>query len=187
MRVSAILTLEGTFNYKVVFEPLDLSQNDTVCRFGEVQVLVYSPHLDRLKGSRVDFIEGTGFVVENPNASNKEMVGRLEYEHELKRFGLLYHEYAASHGKGPLGLKDFEKDRDRFPRVYANVQAGNFVVAWDVALRSSAEEGHKYWLGYEIGVPQNGGIVLLGDGAVEMVTKEQFEKLLAFTNGLTDK
>jgi hypothetical protein len=103
-----------------------------------------------------------------------------EYRRELQAFAAAYHTYADSQALSPANLDDLRPYWHTFPQVREDIQAGQFIVFFDVALEKTAEENDRYVLGYEADVPEHGGLVLLGGGSVRRVTPEEFAKLRRF-------
>jgi hypothetical protein len=106
--------------------------------------------------------------------------GDPEYVKQLRAFAAAYHGYAESTRMTPTSLDDLKKDWGSFPLVRRDIESGQFVVAWGVSLERSAADNDQYVLGYEVDVPQNGGLVLLGGGTVREVNAEQFAQLGRF-------
>jgi hypothetical protein len=84
----------------------------------------------------------------------------------------LYWSYQKAEGKPPTRLADFDKFKLTFPRGYRAVQNGDIVVLWGAEPRDQAP------LAYEKGTPENGGLVLFGDGNNKKVTAEEFKVLV---------
>jgi hypothetical protein len=103
-----------------------------------------------------------------------------EYMNQLRAFAKAYHSYADSTKMSPATLADLKPDWAAFPRVREDIESDQFVVAWGVSLERSAAENDRYVLGYEVDVPQNGGLVLLGGGTVRQVSAEEFAQLGRF-------
>jgi Fe-S cluster assembly iron-binding protein IscA len=186
LRVSARITPDGELNHEVSFQPFLAPTDDIECEFDGVKVIVSNGNVRRLRGSRIDYgTEGErrGFIVNNPNASNKELKQQLLFERQLMGFGLAYHTYAASHGHGPRRLQELEAEPDRFgfPLVSAQISDGKFIVAWGAVFRGTDVDNHKCWLGYQAQVPHEGGTVLRGDGWPEIMTADQFRQLKQLT------
>src|SRR5262249_17197472 len=85
-----------------------------------------------------------------------------EYEKQLRAFAAAYHSHVASRRMAPTELNDLKGFWGTFPRVREDMSAGQFIVVWGASVEQSAAENDKYVLGYEVGTPENGGIVLLG-------------------------
>jgi hypothetical protein len=103
-----------------------------------------------------------------------------EYEQQLKALGIAYHSFAAQYRLSPVDVENLQGSRHQFPRVYDDVVAGRFIVAWAAELGQTAAENDQYVLGYEANVPQEGGLVLLGGGTVRHMSPEEFAKLRRF-------
>src|SRR5215470_11589076 len=106
--------------------------------------------------------------------------GDPEYVKQLRAFAAAYHGYAESTRMAPTSLDDLKKDWASFPLVRRDIESGQFVVAWGASLERSAAENDQYVLGYDVDVPQNGGLVLLGGGTVRELNAEQFAQLGRF-------
>jgi hypothetical protein len=103
-----------------------------------------------------------------------------EYQKQLRAFAAAYHAYYDSTRVSPGSLDDLKKDWATFPQLRSDIQSGLFVVFWGVSLEQSAAENDRFVLGYEVDVPQNGGLVLLGGGTVRQVSADEFAQLGRF-------
>ena len=103
-----------------------------------------------------------------------------EYVNQLRAFANAYHSYAESTKISPTTIADLKPDWANFPRVREDIESGQFIVEWGVSLERSATENDKHVLGYEVDVPQNGGLVLLGGGTVRHITAEEYAQLGRF-------
>src|SRR5438552_3886299 len=71
------------------------------------------------------------------------------------------YKYRATEGKpAPTKLTDLDENEAALPNCYPNLQNGEYVLFWGVGLAA----GSDAVLGYEKGVPQSGGLVLLQNG-----------------------
>src|SRR5262245_32983925 len=95
-----------------------------------------------------------------------------EYERQLRAFADAYHTYAAQNNTAPAEAGSLYGLRVSFPQVYKDIEAGRFVVVWSAELEQTAPENDKYVLGYEVSVPQEGGLVVLGGGTVRQMSAE---------------
>src|SRR5262245_56798676 len=93
---------------------------------------------------------------------------------EVHSFGMAYHFYNAEKDRPPQQVEDLEAQSSEVPTLYKQIQQGEFIVVWNAALCPDGNENDKYVLGYEKGVPDSGGYVLLGGGFVTRMTPEQF-------------
>jgi hypothetical protein len=103
-----------------------------------------------------------------------------EYEQQLKAFADAYHTYAAQNRMSPGGLAALKSSWGNYARVYDDIVAGQFIIIWNAELERTAAENDKYVLGYEAGVPEQGGLVLLGGGSVRRMSAEEFGQLKRF-------
>lgn len=107
--------------------------------------------------------------------TTRETLARLGFNQELLCVALAYHEFAGAHaGLSPKGLTDIEASKDSFPRVYAMIRDGEFIIRWNARLTADGVDNDKFILGYESKVPSEGGWVLLGGGGRMQMSKETF-------------
>src|SRR5262245_38252420 len=71
-----------------------------------------------------------------------------EYAKQLRAFAAAYHSYAESTRVSPTSLDDLKPHWGEFPLVRADIESGQFVVAWAVAFERTAAENDRYVLGY---------------------------------------
>ena len=83
----------------------------------------------------------------------------------------LYFSFRKAEGKPPAKLADFDKLKLTFPRGYRAIQSGDIVVLW------GAEPMDDSPIAYEKGAPENGGLVLFGNGSCKELTVEGFNAL----------
>ena len=74
----------------------------------------------------------------------------------------------------PKSLKEAEKAPGASPQALAALKSGEVVIYWGVNLD---EYGGASAIGYERGVPERGGKVILGDGSVVEMDAEQFRTI----------
>jgi hypothetical protein len=103
-----------------------------------------------------------------------------DYQKELRAFAAAYHQHVARMKTAPTDIKDLKPFWATFPHVRDDIQSGQFVVAWGVELEPTAAENDKYVLGYEVDVPESGGLVVLGGGSIRQVSPEEFATLGRF-------
>jgi hypothetical protein len=91
---------------------------------------------------------------------------------DLKKLCDLYGDYYAARGHGPAGVAALETlatgDAEA-KSVLEAVRAGRYVLLWDVDVEAvgKTRPGMSFTiLGYERGVPETGGMVLMVDGSV---------------------
>src|SRR5262249_31475507 len=106
--------------------------------------------------------------------------------HEMKVFGLAYHQMAQGGGQlfvdeeghakidwkgrpGPGKLEDMAAVESEFPELAKRIRAGTFVVVWKARFLPTAEENSKYFLGHDLGIEEKGGWVLRADGWAEKI------------------
>jgi hypothetical protein len=103
-----------------------------------------------------------------------------DFEKQLRSFASAYTQYTESQRVSPSSLEDLKSASASFPLVRDDIQAGLFLVVWGASLEKDARDNDRYVLGYEVDVPERGGIVLLGGGTVRHVSAEEFARLGRF-------
>ena len=101
---------------------------------------------------------------------------------EIRKFGLLYHEFYAAHGRAPNGLAELKSftpplnsgELHRGERAFDAIRRGQIVIIWSAVFRDDGEENDKYLLGYESTAPEKGGITIRAGGSVREMTAEEF-------------
>lgn len=104
---------------------------------------------------------------------------------EIKRFGLLYHEFYSAYRRAPTDLVELESFTPPNPfakpgfyhgkRVTDAIRQGRFVVVWSAVFTGDSDENEKYLLGYENTAPEKGGVVLHANGVVREITADEFK------------
>ena len=89
----------------------------------------------------------------------------------------VYSKYEFDKNKPPSGLKDLYEIRAKetvkgISKVSGPIEDGSMKVNWGTSIK----EGEKI-LAYNTDVPKDGGMVVLADGQVKMITASQFESL----------
>jgi hypothetical protein len=89
----------------------------------------------------------------------------------------LYSQYESEKNHPPSGIQDLSAIRSKetvkgISRVTGPVQDGSMKVYWGTSIK----DGEKI-LAYNTDVPKDGGMVVLADGQIKMITASQFESL----------
>src|SRR5262245_24657180 len=92
---------------------------------------------------------------------------------ELEQIGELYKLYMDKHKRPPAKATDLKPLALAFQEGYRAVQDGQYVVFWGVDLSNSSKA--KAVLAYEKDVPEQGGLVLLGNGTIKTMTAPEFQ------------
>jgi hypothetical protein len=87
---------------------------------------------------------------------------------DLTRIYQAYMAYLKSNEKPPAGLGDLEQIESVYPDAIRVVREGAYLVNWGVTERSS-----QVVLAYQKDGPEQGGLVVRGDGTVKKMTAEQ--------------
>ncbi len=103
-----------------------------------------------------------------------QSLDRMRRSSEIRRLGLAYHTYHNVTGRAPKDLDDLRPQADQFPNLFSEIEQGQFVLIWDAFLYDDGQTNDRYVLGFEEQVPESGGFVLLGGGACQYLTPEQF-------------
>jgi hypothetical protein len=106
---------------------------------------------------------------------------RTRKSNDLKQLGLMYHSYIDANQKGPASADELMKmASDPGSRaVVQMVKDGKYVLIWGatiVAMRNNPQGSTGTVLGYEATAPTSGGLVLMGDGSVPIMTAAEFAK-----------
>ena len=110
-----------------------------------------------------------------------ELPGKsVENKRDLQAIGLQYHEYVAEFERAPPSLKDLAEFEGRYnpennTRCKSALKTDEYVVIWSYDVAKDLSRNGNLILAYHKAVPENGGYVCFADGAVELLTREQFE------------
>jgi hypothetical protein len=106
----------------------------------------------------------------------REAADRTQRINALSGIGKAYHNHwAAFNSKAPQKAEDLDQFLADYPEARARLRDGSVVLVYGVRLRDMMPEGTSNTvLGYEREVPERGGLVLMGDGAVFTVTAAEF-------------
>jgi hypothetical protein len=105
---------------------------------------------------------------------------RVKKSNDLKQLGLMYHSYVDNHRKGPASADDLMTAMAGEPGAKAVVQMvkdGKYVLIWGTSIaemQKNPQGSTGTVLGYEATAPTAGGLVLMGDGAVQNMTAAEF-------------
>jgi hypothetical protein len=64
-----------------------------------------------------------------------------------------------------------------FPELAKRIRNGTFIVVWQAKIFPKAEDNTPFYLGYELGIEEKGGWVLMADCERKKVTAEEFAKI----------
>jgi hypothetical protein len=118
----------------------------------------------------------------------------LRLAHEMKVFALAYHEIAQGEGQlnvneagvvkidwerrpGPDKLEDLAVVEASFPELAKRIRQRTFIVVWKARLLPTEEENGRVFLGYELGIEERGGWVLMANGLPKKVNAQDFRQL----------
>jgi len=102
--------------------------------------------------------------------------GGAGYDKELRAIGLAYHDYFSANNKGPMTADDLAKNLSD-QKALSLLRSGDIVFIWNVHLIQGMPDGTVNTIvAYEKQVPEKGGVVLFGDGAVRKVSADEYNK-----------
>jgi len=114
----------------------------------------------------------------------QEAAKRTKTSNDLKQLALAYIMFNDDKKRGPSEPDEWLKSPSAAdPQVKQLIEltrpGGQFVFAWNVKLTDLAKAGgvSNTVLGYESKAPTAGGQVVMADGAVRMVTADEFKAL----------
>jgi hypothetical protein len=100
----------------------------------------------------------------------------------LQQLGIAYQRYHEGNQRSPadaielLGFMKSQVENDPQLRdAIISLEEGDIVMAWDGQI-NSATKNADFVLGFEAGVPSTGGYVVMGDGAVQLMTAKDYSK-----------
>jgi hypothetical protein len=119
-------------------------------------------------------LAGCGAVEQARNAAKKQQLGNF-----LKQVGLGFHSCHDAMSRGPADWAELQKFG-----VPAEVQQilqteGYMIIFWNVKLSDVAGGTSNFIAAYPSDAATNGGLVLLLDGAVQQVTAQEFNDMMA--------
>ncbi len=94
---------------------------------------------------------------------------------QLKQIGLAYHNYHDANNKGPAKADDLGPYVENDKALLGHLKEGRVVFFYGVKITDMTEGTSNTVLAHEKDVPKNGGLVLMGDGAVKKMTAEEFK------------
>ena len=101
-----------------------------------------------------------------------------KYETELRIYGFAYIAYNDSMRKGPSKVEELGPYMENRQDILDLVRKGDIVLIMGAKIPADFPEGTtNTLLAYLKEVPERGGSVLLGDGSIRVVTKDEFAKL----------
>jgi hypothetical protein len=106
----------------------------------------------------------------------KNAADRAKKSNDLKQLGLMYHSYIDANRKGPASADELMTAMAGEPGAKAVVQMvkdGKYVLIWGTTIaemQKNPQGSTGTVLGYEATAPTAGGLVLMGDGAVQNMT-----------------
>ena len=89
----------------------------------------------------------------------------------VEEVGQLLRMFQEQNKPAPKSIQEAEKAGSAFPKAIAALKSGDVAIYWGVNLD---EYGGASVLGYEKQAPEQGGVVILGDGSTVEMTAEQF-------------
>jgi hypothetical protein len=108
----------------------------------------------------------------------QEAAQRAQRTNDLKAIGLAYHNYVDKYGKAPTQAGDLaEFLAGEFPRSVQDLNDGSVVFLYGVRPNEMVDGASQTVLAYDKDVPTNGGLVLLGDASVRIVTAQELQKM----------
>jgi hypothetical protein len=106
---------------------------------------------------------------------------RTQTSNDLKQLGLTYHNFCDAHqGKGPANMNEWlqwaqKGDPGTTGLIQQTGPGGKYVILWGAGIPKDFPQGaFQTVLGYESAVPQQGGVVLMGDASVKQMTATEF-------------
>jgi hypothetical protein len=107
----------------------------------------------------------------------REAAARAKKANQMKLVGLAYHDYQDNKGQPPAQAADLLPLLSTEPDAAQALQSGDVVVLWGAKVPQDFPDGTSLTvLGYDKDVPTKGGLVLMGDGAVQNMTAAEFQK-----------
>jgi hypothetical protein len=115
-----------------------------------------------------------------PNV-NLSALGRFwteqEVKNNLRNLGIAYKNYVAEYGKGPADRKTLSPYYENNAGINEVIDKGWFKVAWKVGPRQMPDGAANTIIAYEPDADGRGNRwVLMGDGSVHSMGRDQFEK-----------
>jgi len=92
---------------------------------------------------------------------------------DLEQIGEVYHSYLAEKQRPPKKLADVTGYGTAFPQGMKALKEGRCQIHWGLDV-AGPDAGAKI-LAYEKDVPQQGGLVLMGDRTIKRMTAEEFQ------------
>jgi hypothetical protein len=114
----------------------------------------------------------------------REAAARAQRMNSIKIVGLAYLNYCDDNkGKPPQQAADIQKYTEGDPQANALLTDGSFVLIYGVTVQDMQKQkgASQTVLGYDKAVETDKGIVLMGDGATQYVTADEFKKMTKAT------
>jgi hypothetical protein len=93
---------------------------------------------------------------------------------ELEQIGEVYHSYLTEKQQPPRQLADVKGYGTAFSEGMQALKEGRCIVIWGLDLTNPDAAARKI-LAYEKQVPQQGGLVLMGNRTIKQMTPEEFQ------------
>ncbi len=107
----------------------------------------------------------------------REAAQRQKAENDLKQIGLMYHNYADKHLKGPAKVEDLREFSADYAQAYEALKAGQYTLVLNgTTIPLMLQGASNTVLAYESDTPTKGGAVVMGDASVKRMTAEEFKK-----------
>jgi hypothetical protein len=119
-----------------------------------------------------------------PVTKVREAAARAQRTNSIKVIGLAYLSYGDDNkGKAPQQAADLQKYTGGDPGANALLSDGTFVLIYGITTQDMMKQKgmSQTVLGYDKAVEADKGLVLMGDGAVQYVTADEFKKMTKAT------
>jgi hypothetical protein len=123
-----------------------------------------------------DSSNGEKMVLRRPGFVGSEPIANTQTKLDLKLIGLSYRSYEDNENKPPSKVDELASYVSGGGPVIKDMKDGNLIVYWNVNISKLGAAASTTILGYEKDTPTKGGLVVMADAEVKLMTADEFKK-----------